>query len=218
MAAEASRSPSLAERLYTLFVARNDVYGIETGEGWRTERGKLTINHIQNHLKGEYTLGVHPFNQKGIVKWLLIDIDYKYGELYYEYMQRKFSKESVILEETGGKGYHVWTFLQPTPLWQIAQKITQMENEIRHRIYPKQREWKVDITGNFVRLPLGKHHKTGDWSRIVKGDIWTVKPHTTCVHRVYDQFGDGNCLAVDGTVGYCQENLCPLALRRGPRL
>jgi hypothetical protein len=33
----------LAERLYELLVARDDVYGVETDEGWRTERGKLTV-------------------------------------------------------------------------------------------------------------------------------------------------------------------------------
>ncbi|MBS7635747.1 hypothetical protein KEJ37_00135 [Candidatus Bathyarchaeota archaeon] len=217
MEAEASKSQYLAERLHSLFVARTDVYGVEDKHGWRTERGKLTINHIENHLKGEFTLGVYPFNRKGVIKWLLIDIDYKVGELFYDYMCRKFSRESVILEETGGKGTHVWAFLQPTPLWQIAHKIDEMENETKHRIFPKQREWKSDIIGNFVRLPLGKHHKTGNWSKIVKGDIWTAKPYITCVHRVYDQFGDGNCPAIDGTAGHCQENLCPHMLKRSQR-
>lgn len=213
MGAEASKSPSLAERLYNLFVARSDVYGVEDRHGWRTEKGKLTINHIENHLKGEYTLGVYPFNEKGYVKWLLIDIDYKGGDLFYEYLIKKFTKQSVIMEDTGGKGTHVWAFLQPTPIWQIADKIEEMENEIKHRIFPKQRELKPDIIGNFARLPLGRHFKTGNWSKIIKGNLWAVKPYVTCVHRVYDQFGDGNCLAIDGTVGHCQENVCPIILR-----
>jgi hypothetical protein len=38
-------------------VARNDVYGVETSEGWRTERGKLTLEQVEKHLKGEFTLG-----------------------------------------------------------------------------------------------------------------------------------------------------------------
>jgi hypothetical protein len=31
-----------------------------------------------------------------------------------------------------------------------------------------------------------------------------------CQYRVYDQLGDANCLAIDGTVGYCKKELCPL--------
>lgn len=210
-------SQSLAERLFELFVARDDVYGVETSEGWRTERSRLTPKEVQGHLNGKYTLGVYPFNRKGYIKWLCIDLDYKSGEYLTIYMSKRFGKNSVIMEETGGKGTHIWAFLQPTPLWQIANKITEMENETGVRIFPKQREWRTDIIGNFVRLPLGKHQKTGNWSRIVKGDIWTIKPYVTCVHRVYDQFGDGNCLAIDGTVGYCQENLCPYNLKRSQR-
>jgi hypothetical protein len=60
--------------------------------------------------------------------------------------------------------------------WQIAHEITKMENETGVRIFPKQREWRADIIGNLVRLPLGEHHKTGNWSKIVKGNIWAVKP------------------------------------------
>jgi hypothetical protein len=32
-----------------------------------------------------------------------------------------------------------------------------------------------------------------------------------CQYRVYDQLGDANCLAIDGTVGYCKKELCPLS-------
>jgi len=135
-------SQSLAERLYELFIARDDVYGVETSEGWKTVRGKLTTKEVQDHLNGKYTLGVYPFNRKGYVKWLCIDLDFKGGEFFTLYMGKKFSKESMIEELTGGKGTHVWVFLQPTPLWQIADKITEMEKEIGVRIFPKQREWK----------------------------------------------------------------------------
>jgi hypothetical protein len=207
------RSQSLAERLHELFVARDDVYGVETGEGWRTERGKLTLEQVEKHLKGEFTLGVYPFNRKGYVKWLLADLDYKGGELIYEYFCKKYGKESVILEDTGGKGTHIWVILQPTPLWQIASKLDAMEKELGVKLFPKQREWRADTIGNFVRLIFGKHHKTGNWSKIIKGNIWTVKPYVTCQYRVYDQHGDGNCTAINGTVGYCQQNLCPKLLR-----
>jgi hypothetical protein len=204
------KSQSLAERLFDLFVARTDIYGVEDINGWRTvKNSKLTVQNISEHLNGKYTLGVYPFNKKGLIKWLLVDIDYRGGELFYEYMCGKFGSESVIWEATGGKGIHIWVLLQPTPLWQITHKIDEIENEIKHRIFPKQREWKGNTIGNFVRLPLGVHHKTGNWSTILKGNLWTVKPYVTCQHRVYDQFGDGNCTYYDSSIGYCQQDLCP---------
>ncbi|MGQ9461165.1 MAG: hypothetical protein ACUVRA_08050 [Candidatus Bathyarchaeaceae archaeon] len=42
-------------------------------------------------------------------------------------------------------------------------------------------------------------------------DLRGVKPYVTCHHRIYDQLGDGNCTYYDGTVGYCQQNLCPFS-------
>jgi hypothetical protein len=115
--------------------------------------------------------------------------------------------------DTGGRGTHIFVFLQPTPLWQIADKLNRIENEFKRKIFPKQREFRKDMLGNFIRLPLGLHHKTGNWSKIIKGNIWTVKPYVTCQYRVNDQYGDGNCTAINGTVGYCQQNLCPKLLR-----
>jgi hypothetical protein len=207
------KSQSLVKRLYELFVARDDVYGVETSEGWRTERGKIVPEDFEKHFVGEFTIGIYPFTKKGLVKWILADLDYKGGELVYEYLCRKFCKENVILEDTGGKGTHIWVFLQPTPLWQITHKINEMEKELGVRIFPKQREWRESMIGNFVRLPLGLHHKTAKFSKIIKGDIWTVKPYVTCQYRVYDQYGDGNCTYYDSAIGYCQQNLCPKLLR-----
>jgi hypothetical protein len=203
------KSRSLAERLMDLFIARTDIFGIETQSGWRTERGKLTLEHVEKHLKGEFTLGVYPFSGKGVIKWLLADIDYKGGETIYAYMCKKFGENSIILADTGGKGTHCYALLQPTPLWQIANEINEIEKDLGVRIFPKQRQWQEKTTGNFARLILGKHHKTGNWSKIIKGDIWKVKPYVTCQHRIYDQFGDGNCTYYDGTIGYCQQDLCP---------
>jgi hypothetical protein len=73
------------------------------------------------------------------------------------------------------------------------------------------------MLGNFIRLPLSRHFKTGNWSKILKGDIWKVKPYVTCQHRVYDQFGDPNCTYYNGTIGYCQQDLCPIMERANRR-
>ena len=64
------KNQSLADRLFQIFVARIDIFGVEDKTGaWRTERGNLTIETVEKHLKGDFTLGVYPFNQKGYIKW-----------------------------------------------------------------------------------------------------------------------------------------------------
>jgi hypothetical protein len=199
----------LARRLIDLFFARTDVYGIEDEKGWRTERSKVTVELVKGHLRGEHTLGVLPFNAKGVCKWACLDLDYKGGEYFYELMAERFGERSVLLEDTGGKGSHVWLLLEPTPLWQLSQVLAPLEKELGVRLFPKQRSIKAGTIGNFVRLPLGLHHKTGQWSRIVRGDLWSVRPYCTCRYRVYDQLGDPNCLYYDSTVGYCEPSNCP---------
>jgi hypothetical protein len=44
---------SLAQKLYDLFVVRDDAYGLEDKSGWRTVKAKLTIAEIEDHLKGK---------------------------------------------------------------------------------------------------------------------------------------------------------------------
>jgi len=207
-------NPSLAERLFQLFVVNDEAYGVEDESGWKTVKAKLTLENVEDHLKGKYCLGIFPFNKKGIMRWFALDLDYKGGELHYDYLCKKFGKQSILMIDTGGRGTHIFVMLQPTPLWQIADKLNTIENDLKRRIFPKQRELRKDMLGNFIRLPLGKHFKTGNWSKILKGDLWTVQPYITCQHRVYDQYGDGNCTYYDGTIGYCQQDLCPILKRR----
>jgi hypothetical protein len=201
------KSLLLAERLYELFVGRDDVYGVETASGWRTERGRLTLEHVERHLKGEFTLGVYPFTRRGLVKWILADLDYKGGSLIYKAFCEKYGDKSVLLVDTGGRGTHVFAALYPTPLWLVAPELESMEKKLGVKMFPKQRTWQSGAIGNFARLPLGLHHKTGRWSQIVRGDIWSVKPFKICSRLVIDNYGYANC--VKESVGLCEQNLCP---------
>jgi len=202
-------SQSLAKQLFQLFIVNDEAYGVEDENGWRTVKAKLTLENIEDHLKGKYCLGIFPFNKKGIIRWFALDLDYKGGELHYEYLCKKFGKQSILMVDTGGRGTHIFVLLQPTPLWKIANELNTIENDLKRRIFPKQREWHKDMLGNFIRLPLSRHFKTGNWSKIVKGDIWKVKPYKVCTFMIYDQHGDANCTYYDSSIGYCQQDLCP---------
>jgi len=44
---------SLASRLFQLFVARTDIFGVEDEKGWVTKKDEqLTVDHVKRHLAG----------------------------------------------------------------------------------------------------------------------------------------------------------------------
>ena len=201
----------VAAQLMQLFVARTDVYGVESEKGWRTVKESLTIRHVTEHLEGKYCLGVYPFNEKGIVKWICIDIDFKRSMLAYNLARQLFHENCVLLEDTGGRGMHVWILLEPTPLWQANMLVDKIKSQLATEIFPKQRELKPGQYGNFVRLPLGIHHRTGNRSYFLQGPpLAKLRPYQTCRHLIYDQNGNPNCFFRYNAPGFCTFENCPI--------
>jgi len=206
-----SPSREVAYELMERFVARKDVYGVESEAGWRTVKKELTIKEVMGHLKGEFCLGVYPFNEKGIVKWICIDVDFKRSMRAYRLATELFHKNCVLLEDTGGRGMHVWILLEPTPLWQVNMLKQKISHHLAVEIFPKQRELKPGQYGNFVRLPLGIHHRTGNRSYFLQGPpMKRIKPYQTCRHRIYDQRGEPNCFFRYNAPGFCTLENCPI--------
>jgi len=200
--------------LMQFFIARKDVYGKESEEGWRTEKQRLTLGHILDHLAGKYCLGVFPFTEDGLVKWICLDIDFKRSEFAYRLAKEMFSEHSVILEDTGGRGMHIWILLEPTPLWQVNRLIAKIRSMIAVETFPKQQTFNSKTVGNFVRLPLGINFKTGNRSSFVKSPIMAeVKAYTTCRHRIFDQKNYPNCLYFEDAIGFCTLEVCPKIIR-----
>ena len=86
---------------------------------------------------------------------------------------------SLLLESSGSKGFHVWLFLsEPVGAAKVRRWIerdfmpwwkgigTPLE------VFPKQDKVEEGFFGNLVKLPLGRHQVTGNFSEFLPHDGW----------------------------------------------
>lgn len=152
----------------------------------------LSADLIRQHLIGEISLGSYPVLQDNTVRWFGWDIDAD-GDME---AAREMTKHIVdrlnniehAVEYSGGKGYHVLVFLtEPIPASrarQIAEFVRNSENLSKDtrakkphvECYPKQDRLGGKETqsrkavGNLLKIPLGQHPRTHEWSRFVDVD------------------------------------------------
>jgi len=207
--------------LWKLFVNRTDVYGLDRGRVWFTAKGKLTLNMVEKHLRGEYTLGVHAISDLGTSKWICVDAEKISAMPVLGYVRRKY-RGGFATFHTGGRGHHIFAFFDPPIPSHIAYKLgVEMRAGLKLESYPKQ---PYAAIGNFVRLPLGKHWGTGTFSKLIyPKSLDQVKPlnlkvpleqypflyiASTCPYRVRDQKGYANCMYNEGSIGLCESRFC----------
>jgi hypothetical protein len=78
------------------------------------------------------------------------------------------SKDNILVEDTGGRGYHLWILFEP-PIpalvaYYVGRKFEQ-QPKVKCEVFPKQKV--VEAFGNLVKLPLGVHRKTGQRPKFV---------------------------------------------------
>jgi len=179
----------------TLFAGREGVYarqwGSPTGEtGYTPVQEPLTLKVAENHLLGNYTIGVYPVRLDNTVNFLAFDFDLaKFAvrkaitsqRTWQTLMDRLHQTACrlvdlaaahdlpVYLEDSGFKGRHAWIFLDtPIPAG-IAKKcgdllLAQLQPlpvEVTVEVFPKQTSVKKGGLGNLIKLPLGFHKRTG---------------------------------------------------------
>jgi hypothetical protein len=220
---EADEKRELARCMLQLFFVRQDVYGIETPEGWITEKKPVTIDLIIEHLNGGPCLGAHTINADNKCRWIGLDFD-ENAKIVVNKAYAQYPKSATLFNETGGRGYHVRIFfnrlISASEAHRLAKELAEGIQGVE--FYPKQQAIGVEGFGNFMRLPLGRHRKTGGIGALIfPSSLSEIKPceppvplafaesAEDCPDRVQDQKGYWNCVAVDGTVGYCMAQLCP---------
>jgi len=152
--------------IFDLFINRSDTFAEQSYKGTYTRIQKtLTEKDIQEHLNKKKTIGVYQLNQEGQVKWVCFDFDGERLEDQEQFAKNLFLKlkhtykvESIIMEFSGKKGYHIWVFTEPidaasAKIW--AEEVSQEGNV--HEIFPKQGKIEKGKFGNLVKLPLGIH-------------------------------------------------------------
>lgn len=187
-------SEALAREIYCKFFTRPDVYAVQKKfrdgrYGYMPVYDQLTIEHIQEHLKGEKTLGVYLLNKNSMSQLICFDIDYQATKedevlpatlLMNEETIEKLNNFAKLLikiaaesglklfpEKSGYKGMHLWAFFsEPVParlLRCIAKAITEKANipgEFKIDLFPAQDYLTGKGLGNLVKVPLGIHRKT----------------------------------------------------------
>ena len=225
----------VAERLLSLYFNRLDCYGVSDGERILTVKGSVTVELVEKHLRGEFELGAHAIEPtRSTCRWVAWDIDDRKTRItLYDRLGRVFPRESVVVERTSGRGYHILLFfLSPIPseiCYSIALKFAEGLKGVE--TYPKQPWIEPEGYGNWIRLALGYRKTTKRWSRLLSPEkILDVKPilpgeyvnlseykqpipfwlkANRCIHRTQDQSGAWNCLKSDGSVGLCSTFTCP---------
>lgn len=126
---------------------------------------ELTKTDIEDHLRGDKTIGLYHTREDDTVKWLCIDVDDMNTDIVMEIAMRaveRFGKRSCLVEFSGGRGYHIWLFFSRAVPAQDAWLLGNMlAGSHRVEVYPRQGS--VDGLGNLVKLPLGIQRKTGQW-------------------------------------------------------
>ena len=169
----------------------------EKGEtGYVPVREHFSPQIARNHLIGNHTIGIYQLRLNSTVNWAAFDIDIskRYRQsiergdisektmlnqawrmvLFIQANLQKFGIPSYI-EFSGLKGYHIWFFFEtPMPaaqvrvfLLNVVKMIATVPEGIEVEIFPKQNRLPANGMGNLIKLPLGIHRKSNQYSYFV---------------------------------------------------
>lgn len=207
-----------------LFVHRSDVFAEqqENGDYYPVNR-ELTDADIAAHLAGHKSYGVYVIDpglrtaeggalvvHPNTVHYVVFDLD-TYDTQALDFLRRAVERliaplayawdrsnahrQCLLLEDSGGKGYHMWLFLDApvaarrARAWaakvaaeykQMARTVPQAEGA-EHvgwpalEIFPKQDTVQPGKYGNLVKLPFGVHGKTRARSYVVPTPGWATQ-------------------------------------------
>lgn len=174
-----------------LFRGRED-YFAQQGDDWYFSVQKpLDEFYVRRHLAGDATFGLYVLDRASCCHLICIDIDIPKSDLSkvdlshplakYGYLKHKLDAvqealsgqlgvppEAILLEETGGRGYHIWVFFSEAVEGQTAVvfgEVLRRKLNFEIEFFPKQgRLTSTRKYGNLIKLPLGLHRKYGSWS------------------------------------------------------
>ena len=172
------QNPEVLPAFTDTFIARQDTYSLQLPDGSYSRAHKnnpdgSTTNFpfnsplLERHLKGDLTLGAYILDAKSITTKIVFDDDSEKGLEGLHNLEIDLQGQGIpsYLEQSR-RGGHLWVFTPPL-LGRDARRVgkyllTQMELTTKDiEIYPKQDFLHGDHVGSLVRLPFGKHLKTG---------------------------------------------------------
>ena len=190
-------SHTFLSRYLQLFQGRSNIHARQFIEaertGYRPVHQRLDFELLKQHLNGEISLGVYTLQADSKVSFCALDFDIRKAilnaamepihslvdGLLPEVLENMavFESEGLapILEFSGYKGYHIWLFFHEPIQARVVREYfrttiqphLKLSSAYRFEFFPKQNELKEGGLGNLIKLPLGKHLKTGNFSHFL---------------------------------------------------
>ncbi len=182
--------PEFQWQIYKMFIGRSDVYAKywqnkDGQSGYVPIRRQVSRLDIFEHISGSSILGTYLLDESNKTKAVVFDIDGpEMNDLGREKAQQLTVKIahalsklgiSTLIFDSGGKGRHIWLcFKESLPAKQIRtwaqtflDKFRPFPEGILIEVFPKQDLLPEGALGSLIRLPLGKHPKTGRFSCLI---------------------------------------------------
>lgn len=197
-----------AERIYTMLCHRRDVYAVQQHSGaylpstmrmaWPGHEpgNALSLADVEAHLRGNVSIGTYVLDVDSSVRCVVFDLD-TYERSALDFLCGEVERliastpgtpmpyACLMLEDSGGKGYHLWlpldaprsardlrAWTKPVADAFAAQRASTYPEWPALEVFPKQDELADKGYGNLVKLPLGVHAKTAARSYVVERHGW----------------------------------------------
>lgn len=181
-----SLSSVTSEIYLNYFKGREDYFACQGKENYHPIPEQFTKDYLLKHLEQLATFGIYVLTKDSKCHFVCIDIDIPKQELNkvdFRNFRQKFSylktkileilellekefqinKNEVLLEDTGGRGFHIWVFFDEPISGKIAVSIfliLKIFLKFDFEFFPKQEELNEKTKlGNLIKLPLGVHQK-----------------------------------------------------------
>jgi len=180
---------TLARLLYDIFFEGCTHYSMakvnDAGRlAYYTEEGIPSLALIRQHLNGEVVLGAYTLLPGNMVRWMAFDVDSKADPAKAKEIAYKICKFlggiRYLIEWSGNKGYHIIIIFDEPVAAVDAKAIGDHIRDVlmlpksgdpHVEVYPKQdRLTESNPLGNLLRLPLGRHPTTQNWTCFVDPD------------------------------------------------
>ena len=170
----------------SFFKGHENHFACQVDSYYRPINQSLSGKYLDTHFKGLNTFGIYILNKSSKCNFICIDIDIpksKLEDIEFENKNKKYThlknklntllniiieklnieKDSILLEDTGGRGYHIWIFFEDTIAGKDVRKlyhIIKTYTDLDFEFFPKQSNLTEKRNyGNLIKLPLGIHQK-----------------------------------------------------------
>jgi len=170
----------------SFFKGHKDHFALQGDDYYRPINQPLSEQYLEKHFKGFVTFGIYVLTKSSKCNFICLDIDIpksKLDDIEFKDRNKKYihlkdklntllniiieklniEKDSILLEDTGGRGYHIWIFFEDAITGKDALKLYHIIKnyiDLDFEFFPKQSNLTERRNyGNLIKLPLGIHQK-----------------------------------------------------------